>query len=177
MNYSHNKIAWVVTCIYLSLLAIICALMQGCATTGTIAPEIIEQSAAVDTSISQLQTQQAKSAEITQGISDTADNLQKIADSINNPELSAETKKLVDYKKELLDSQEKEQKGTASIQTTYTTVKTTAGTKLVNDSDELNKKNAQLKLSHKWNWVLAGVIIILLLADVGYIFIKFYFHK
>ena len=55
-----------------------------CATIkGAVPEQIIDQSAQVDTSISQLQTQQAESAIAGQKISDSADNIQKIAEKIN----------------------------------------------------------------------------------------------
>ena len=177
MNRRYNKIAWVVTCIYLPLLAIICALMQGCATTGTIPTELIDQSAQVDTSISQLQTQQAESAIAGQKISDSADNIQKIAEKINNPELTEETKKLLDSKKELLESQEKERSGSTSIQSSFGTVKTSSGKEIVKDSSTTINQQSQIKARNKAIVILSIIIFIHVLLDAAVILFKFYFHK
>ena len=58
-------------------------MLEGCATTGTIVPEIIQQSAVVDTSISELQTQQAASAQTVQAVIDTTDATEQTAKEIN----------------------------------------------------------------------------------------------
>jgi len=152
-------------------------MLEGCATTGTIAPEIIQQSTAVDTSISELQTQQVESAIAGQKISDSADNIQKIAEKINNPELTEETKKLLDSKKELLESQEKERSGSTSIQSSFGTVKTSSGKEIVKDSSTIIKQQSQIKARNKAIVILSIIIFIHVLLDAAVIVLKFYFHK
>jgi hypothetical protein len=160
------------------LFIIFCAVMlTGCATTGTIPSAIIEQSAAVDTSVSQLQTQQTETAVITQSITDTAQSINTIATKINNTELTEKSGNLSKQVADLTASITTERNKTTQIQENYTALKKTSGNELVNQSAKTNKLAAQLKLAHKWIWILAGVIVILLLAAAGYIFIKFYFHK
>lgn len=149
-----------------------------CATTKGVIPEqIIDQSAQVDTSISQLQTQQAESAIAGQKISDSADNIQKIAEKINNPELTEETKKLLDSKKELLESQEKERSGSTSIQSSFGTVKTSSGKEIVKDSSTIIKQQSQIKARNKAIVILSIIIFIHVLLDAAVVLLKFYFHK
>ena len=87
--------------ILLSLLAALCIMLEGCTTTGTIAPEIIQQSAAVDTSISELQTQQATSAQAAQAINDTTDEIEQTAKEIKNDKLSEQASNLKIQVKEI----------------------------------------------------------------------------
>lgn len=155
------------------LIIIFCAvLLTGCATTGTIAPAIIDQSAAVDTSVSQLQTQQTETAVITQSITDTAQSINVIASKINNTELTEKSDSLSKQVADLTASIKTERDKTTQIQENYTALKKTSGEELVNQSTKINKLTAQLKLAHKWIWILAGVIAVMLLSIAGYIFIK-----
>lgn len=155
------------------LVIIFCAvLLTGCATTGTIAPAIIDQSAAVDTSVSQLQTQQTETAVITQSITDTAQSINVIASKINNTELTEKSDSLSKQVADLTASIKTERDKTTQIQENYTALKKTSGEELVNQSTKINKLTAQLKLAHKWIWILAGVIAVMLLSIAGYIFIK-----
>jgi len=160
-----------------ALIFICTFLFGGCATTGTIAPSVIDQSAAVDTSVSQLQTQQTETAVITQSITDTAQSISTIASKINNTELTEKSGNLSKQVADLTASITAERNKTTQIQENYTALKKASGNELVNQSTKINKMTAQLKLAHKWIWILAGVIIVLLLAAAGYIFIKLYFHK
>ena len=177
MNYSHNKIAWVTTCIYLPLLAIICALMQGCATTGTLPAELIEQSAEVDTAVSQLQTAQSDTSVTIAQVTDTQEAL-AIATKDSTPEVSALVKKQSAQIKKLAEQHTTEQKiASDGIQPAWSTYKINSGTTIVDQSAQMNKLKAQLKLANKWNRIFLCIIIIMLLADAVYLFIKIYFHK
>ena len=176
MNRRYNKIAWVITCIYLPLLAITCALMQGCATTGTIPAELIEQSSAVDTAVSQLQTAQSDTSVTIAQITDTQEYL-ATATKDSTPEVSALVKKQTEQINKLSTQHESEQKITSdTIQTAWSTYKVNSGTTIVGQSVQVNKLNAQVKLANKWNRIFLCIIIVMLLADAVYIFIKIYFH-
>jgi|WetSurMetagenome_2_1015567.scaffolds.fasta_scaffold21219_2 ABC-type Fe3+-siderophore transport system permease subunit len=155
----------------------ICVALSGCVTTGSVPAEIVTQSSAVDTSVSQLQTQQTETAVITQSITDTAQSISTIASKINNTELTEKSGNLSKQVADLTASITTERNKTTQIQENYTALKKTSGNELVNQSTKINKLAAQLKLAHKWIWILAGVIVIMILAAAGYIFIKFYFHK
>ena len=150
-------------------------MLEGCATTGTIAPEIIQQSAAVDTSISELQTQQATSAQAAQAINDTTDEIEQTAKEIKNDKLSEQASNLKIQVKSLNDSLTTERNKTAQIQSEYSSLKVSSGTEIVNQSTKINKLTAQLKLSHKWNWILGGIIVLFILASVFICLAKFYF--
>jgi hypothetical protein len=166
---------WGIAVLVVASLFIFSTLFGGCATTGSITPQIIGQSAAVDTAVSQLQGQQAESARAAQSVSDTAESIMQTSDKINNPELSERVKKLNDQTKALLNSQQAEREKAAKVQTTYTTVKTSAGTELVTESARINTLTSQLKLSHKWNWILGVILGIILLGSIVFAFLKFYF--
>ena len=150
-------------------------MLEGCATTGTIAPEIIQQSASVDTSISELQTQQATSAQAAQAINDTTDEIEQTAKEIKNDKLSEQASNLKIQVKSLNDSLTTERNKTAQIQSEYSALKVSSGTEIVNQSTKINKLTAQLKLSHKWNWILGGIIVLFILASVFICLAKFYF--
>jgi alanyl-tRNA synthetase len=151
--------------------------LQGCATTGTISPQLIEQSAAVDTSISRLQTQQATSAEVAAQVSATADALGQTAAEIKNDKISCQITTLKTQVKTLADSLKTEREKTAQIQTDYSTLKISSGTDLVNQSAQINQLSASLRLSHKWNWILVVIIALFVAASVVITLLKFYFHK
>ena len=165
----------VIKYVLLSLLAALCIMFEGCATTGTIAPEIIQQSAVVDTSISELQTQQATSAQTVQAVIDTTDAIEQTAKEINNDKLSGQVSNLKIQVKSLNDSLTEERTKTAQIQSEYSALKVSSGTEIVNQSTKINKLTAQLKLSHKWNRILGGVIVLFILASVFICLAKFYF--
>ena len=150
-------------------------MLEGCATTGTIAPEIIQQSASVDTSISELQTQQATSAQAAQAINDTTDEIEQTAKEIKNDKLSEQASNLKIQVKSLNDSLTTERNKTAQIQSEYSALKVSSGTEIVNQSTKINKLTAQLKLSHKWNLILGGIIVLFILASVFICLAKFYF--
>lgn len=150
-------------------------MLGGCTTTGTIAPEIIQQSSAVDTSISELQTQQATSAQTIQAVSDTTDAIEQTAKEINNDKLSGQVSNLKVQVKSLNDSLIAERAKTAQIQSEYSALKVSSGTEIVNQSTKINKLTAQLKLSHKWNFILGGIIVLFILASVFICLAKFYF--
>ena len=150
-------------------------MLEGCTTTGTIAPEIIQQSAAVDTSISELQTQQATSAQTAQAINDTTDEIEQTAKEIKNDKLSEQASNLKIQVKSLNDSLTEERTKTAQIQSEYSALKVSSGTEIVNQSTKINKLTAQLKLSHKWNLILGGIIVLFILASVFICLAKFYF--
>jgi hypothetical protein len=173
----YNKIAWVITLIYLPLLAIICALMQGCATTGTISPEIIEQSAVVDTSISGLQSQQSTSAESIQAVTDTTDAIEQTAVTVDNPVLTKQVATLKIQVKTLSDSLKAERDKTSQIQSDYSTYKVSSGTTIADQSSLLIKKDAQIASKNKWIAVLAIILFVHLLLDAAVLLLKFYFHK
>ena len=151
-------------------------MLEGCATTGTIAPEIIQQSASVDTSISELQTQQATSAQAAQAINDTTDEIEQTAKEIKNDKLSEQASNLKIQVKSLNDSLTTERNKTAQIQSEYSALKVSSGTEIVNQSTKINKLTAQLKLSHKWNWILGGIIVLFILVSVFVCLAKFYFE-
>ena len=175
---SHKLLKQAVWIILLSMLFVVCITLEGCATTKGVIPEqIIDQSAQVDTSISQLQTQQAESAIAGQKISDSAENIQKIAEKINNPELTEETKKLLDSKKELLESQKKERSGSTSIQSSFGTVKTSSGKEMIKDSSTIIKQQSQIKARNKAIVILSIIIFIHVLLDAAVVLLKIYFHK
>jgi hypothetical protein len=157
-------------CIAFVAVAALCmlSLLQGCATTGTLTPELIKQSAAVDTALSQLQGQQTESAQAAQAVSDTAESIQQTAGKINNPELTAQIQKLNKQAKILLDSQQAERDKTAQVQTNNATVKTAAGTVLINQSAQ----TALLALYKKWIWRLGITLAALVLLIVLYIVLK-----
>ena len=150
-------------------------MLEGCATTGTIAPEIIQQSASVDTSISELQTQQAASAQTVQAVIDTTDAIEQTAKEIKNDKLSEQASNLKIQVKSLNDSLTTERNKTARIQSEYSALKVSSGTEIVNQSTKINKLTAQLKLSHKWNLILGGIIVLFILASVFICLAKFYF--
>jgi hypothetical protein len=163
---------WAISAAVILGLAAITILFDGCATTGTIAPELIEQSASVDTAISQLQGQQAESAQAAQAVSDTAENIQQTAAKINDPELTTQVNRLNEQTKKLLDSQNAERNETATMQTAYTTVKTKAGTTIVDNSKQINKLTAQLAVYKKWVWRLGITLAVLVLLIILYIVLK-----
>jgi Fe2+ transport system protein B len=160
---------WGIAVISIALFSGFSLLFNGCATTGTITPKLVEQSAAVDTAISQLQGQQAESAQAAQAVSDTAESIKQTAGKINNPELTAQVNRLNEQTNKLLESQQAERGKTAQVQTNYTDIKNTAGTTLTNQSAQINKLTAQLKLSVTRNWRLGislAVIIILIVLSI-----------
>jgi hypothetical protein len=163
---------WGISVAVILALAIITVLFGACATTGSIAPQLIEQSAAVDTAISQLQEQQAESAQSAQAVSDTAESIQQTAEKINSPELTAQVKRLDEQTNKLLESLQTERDKTAVIQTAHTTVKTTAGITLVNDSAKLNKLTALLAIYKKWIRRLCITLAVLVLFIILYIVLK-----
>ena len=75
------------------------------------------------------------------------------------------------------DSLTEERTKTAQIQSEYSALKVSPGTEIVNQSTKINKLTAQLKLSHKWNWILGGVIVLFILASVFICLAKFYFKS
>jgi hypothetical protein len=172
MNRSRNKLAWAVTLIYLPLLVLICTLMQGCATTGAVPAEIIQQSAAVDTSISDLQSQQATSSESVQAVSDTAAALEQTAVTVDNPVLTKQVATLKAQVKTLSSSLKAERDKTSQIQSDYSAYKVSSGTEITDQSSKLNKLTAKLALTHKWIWILAVTLAVLILGSICGWYIK-----
>jgi hypothetical protein len=151
--------------------------MQGCATTGTLPAELIEQSAAVDTAVSQLQTAQSDTSVTIAQIADTQEALAVVTKD-STPEVSALVKKQAEQINKLSEQHTAEQKITSDgIQSAWSAYKINSGTTIVDQSAQTNKRDAQLKLANKWNRIFLCIIIIMLLADAVYIFIKIYFHK
>jgi len=156
---------WCFALVTALVLSGISLLFGGCATTGSLTDDIVTKAAAVDTSLSQLQTQQAESAETTQALQDTAQNLNVTAERIKDPELTAQIKRLDVLAKQEADNRKAERTAAAAAQVNYTDYKTASGTALVKQSEQLNKLAAQLKVSVRWNWrlgiALAGVTLII----------------
>lgn len=163
--------------VLLSILAVLCIMIEGCATVGNITPEIISQSAAVDTSISELQTQQATSAETAALVSTTTDALEQTAKEIGNDKLAGQVVTLKTQVKTLTDSLKTEREKTTQIQSDYSALKVSSGTELVNQSSKIIKQEQQIKVRNKWIAVLAVIIFIHLLLDAAVLMLKFYFHK
>jgi|GEM_PF-4518079 hypothetical protein len=160
------------------LFLLISFILSGCATVQGVVPEqVITQSAAVDTSISQLQTQQAESAVTVEQVSATADSIETTASEIKNDKLTGQITTLKTQVKNLSGSLATERNKTAEIQKNYSDLKITSGIELINSSKQINKLTAQLKLSHKWNWILGGILIIMILAGAIVAFIKLYLKK
>ena len=154
-----------------------CMVLEGCASTGSIPTQIVEQSAEVDTSISQLQTQQTDSSAAVQAVSDTADAIEQTAATVKNDTLTKQITTLKTQVKTLSGSLAAERSTTAEISEEYNNLKVTAGTSLVNASVQINKLTAQVKLARKWVWILGGTLAALLLVSAGFAVIKFYFKK
>lgn len=167
----------VVKYVLMSLLAILCIMLEGCATAGSIAPEIISQSAAVDTDISELQGQQATTAETASLVSATTDALEQTAKDIGNDKLAGQVVTLKTQIKTLTDSLKTERKKTTQIQSDYSALKVSSGTELVNQSSKIIKQAQQIKMRNKWIAILAVIIFIHLLLDAAVLMLKFYFHK
>ena len=163
---------WCVTVISIALFSGFSMLLGGCTTTGSVPTEIITKSAAVDTTLSQLQGQQAESAQAAQAVSDMAETIQQTAGKINNPELTAQVNKLSEQTKTLLESQKAERGKTAQVQTNYTDIKTTAGITLTNQSKQINKLTALLVIYRKWIWRLGISLVVLVLLIILYVVLK-----
>lgn len=156
-----------ILCIMLPL-----SLLYGCASTGTISTDLLEKSAAVDTAISTLQSQQVESAQAAQAVSDTSESIKQIAGKINNLELAEQVNKLNEQTNKLLKSQRVERDKTATVQTVYTTIKTNAGTTLIDNSKQINKLTAQIAIYKKWIWRLGITLAILILLITLYIVLR-----
>jgi hypothetical protein len=162
--------------LFLSALCCVCIMLEGCATTGTIAPALIEQSAGVDTSISQLQTAQTDTAATVEQIDATQQDI-VVATKDSAPAVVTLVTKQSEQIKKLKEQRTVEQKATTTVQSVWSTFKINSGTEMVNQSTQVNKLTTQLKLAHKWIWILAGVIAAMLLATAGYVLVRIYFHK
>jgi len=173
----HDKISWIITAVYIPILFAVSLLFQGCATTGSVPSEIITQSAAVDTSISELQTQQTTSAETVTQVSATTDAIEQTAKTINNDKLTGQVAELKTQVKTLTDSLKSERDKTTKIQSDYSTVKVSSGTEITNQSAKIIKQSTQIKARSKCIIILAVIIFIHLLLDVAVLLLKFYFHK
>jgi hypothetical protein len=176
-----DRKSWLISIAWIAILCIIasaCIALEGCATMQGVIPEqVITQSAAVDSSISQLQTQQAESAVTVEQVSATADAIETTAAEIKNEKLTGQITTLKTQVKNLSGSLSEERNKTAEIQKKYSDLKVTSGTELINYSKQINKLSAQLKLSHKWNFILGGIGILLILGYVAIMLLKFYFKK
>ena len=172
MNLRYNKTAWTIACLFAMLL-----LFQGCATTGSVPSEIITQSAAVDTSISELQTQQATSAETVTQVSATTDTIEQTAKILNDDKLTGQVAELKTQVKTLTDSLKSERDKTTKIQSDYSAVKISSGTEITNQSTKIIKQAAQIKARSKCIIILAVILFIHLLLDAAVLLLKFYFHK
>lgn len=150
-----------------------CFAMFGCATfQGVVSEKTLIQSAAVDTSISQLQTQQAGSATAVEQVSATASAIETTAAGINNGKLSEQTATLKTQVNNLSGSLEKERNKTAEIEKNYSDLKVTSGTELINSSKQVNKLTAQIKLARKWIWILSGILALAAAVRVALIILK-----
>jgi Flp pilus assembly pilin Flp len=172
-----NLKAWAVAFVSVALIAVGTAVFDGCTTTGSVPTEIIAQSAAVDTGISQLQTQQAATVESLQSVTDTAQSINAEAKEIKNDKLSGLAATLVSQVKTASDSHKTEISQTSGIQTDYSTVKVSGGTAIAKQSAENIKQAQQIQSRTRCIIVLAVILFIHLLLDAAILLLKFYFHK
>jgi hypothetical protein len=148
-------------------------MLEGCATTGTIAPALIEQSANVDTSISQLQTAQTDTAATVEQIDATQQDI-VAATKDSAPAVVTLVTKQSEQIKKLKEQRAIEQNATTTVQSVWSTFKISSGTEMVNQSVRVNKLTAQLKLAHKWIWILGSIDGLLILGLAVYILLKIY---
>lgn len=168
---------WIAAFLFVALIFVCTVVFGGCATTGSITPKIIEQSAAVDTSISELQTQQTTTAEAMQSVTDTAESIDDVAKEIKNDKLTGLVTTLVSQVKTASGSHKTEISQTSNIQSDYSTVKVSSGTEITNQSAKIIKQNAQIVTKNKCIIILAVILFIHLLLDAAVLILKFYFHK
>jgi hypothetical protein len=168
---------WIAAFVFVALIFVCATVFCGCVTTGSVPSEIIAQSAAVDTSISQLQTQQATSAETVTQVSATTDVIEQTAKTLNDGKLTGQVATLKTQVKTLTDSLKIERDKTTKIQSDYSTVKVSSGTEITNQSGKIIKQAAQIKARSKCIIILAVILFIHLLLDAAVLLLKFYFHK
>ena len=160
---------WCFALVTALVLSGISLLFGGCATTGSLTDDIVTKAAAVDTSLSQLQAQQAESAGTTQALQDTAEDLNVTAERIKDPELTAQIKRLDVLAKQEADNRKAERAAAAAAQVNYTDYKTASGTALADQSGQINKLSARLKVSAAWNrrlGITLGVIVLLCILSI-----------
>jgi len=165
------------TIFFAVLLFFIAVSMAGCATTGNISPEIIQQSAEVDTAISQLQTAQSNSTATIEQIDATQQGITAKAKIINDEELTGLVEKQNEQIKKLKESKSDETKTTSTIQTTWSTVKVSGGTTIVNDSEKINKLTISRNNWRKRCIISWSVLALIILARIAVAILKFYLHK
>lgn len=150
----------------------VCVLCMGCATTGSIPAEIVTQSAAIDTSISDLQDQQTTTVQAAEQITATADAIEQTAVVIKDDKLTGQVTTLKAQVKTLNDSLKSERDKVLKLQTQYTELKTSAGTSLYNQSTEIAKLTAQKKTAEAWVVRLAISLAITVVIIAAYILLK-----
>jgi hypothetical protein len=159
-------------CVIAAAFVFICLALSGCVTTGSVPAEITTQAAAVDTSISQLQTQQADTAVTAEQITSTTAQLEQTAKAISSPELTSRVTTLREQVTSLTAGLKTERKTTAGLQKNYTQLKVTSGTEIANQAAALNKLTARLGTSRRWNWILGIVLAVLVIGAGVAAFIK-----
>jgi hypothetical protein len=164
---------WCFALVTALVLSGISLLFGGCATTGTIAPALIEQSADVDTSISHLQTAQTDTAATVEQIDATQQDI-AAATKDSAPAVVTLVTQQSEQIKKLKEQRTVEQKATTAVQSVWSTFKISSGTEMVNQSARVNKLTAQLKLAHKWTWILGSIDGFLILGLAVYILLKIY---
>jgi hypothetical protein len=149
----------------------------GCASVpGTVPDKIIEQSSAVDTSISQLQSAQNETTSTVEHIDATQQEI-TAATKASSPDVVALVTKQTAQIKKLKENRAVETTTTTGIQSNWSLFKITTNKVMVSDSSQLAKMAAQLKLAHKWIWILAGTLAAIILAGAAITVIKLYFKK
>lgn len=165
------------TIFFVMLLFFVAVSMTGCATTGSISPEIIQQSAEVDTAISQLQTAQSNSTAAIEQIDATQQDITSKAKIINDEGLTGLVEKQNEQIKKLKESKSDETKTTSTIQTTWSTVKVNGGTTTVNDSDKINKLTISRNSWRKRCIISWSILALIVLTGIALEILKFYLHK
>ena len=152
-------------------------LFTGCATTGSIAPQVVTKSVAVDTSISQLQTQQATSAATVEQVTATVDQVATAVTTGKTDKLPEQVATLKAQVSSLSESLKSEREKTAQIQTDYSALKITAGTQLYDQSSKILAQQQKISSRNKCIAILAIILFVHLICDAAVILLKFYFHK
>lgn len=167
MNQKNKKneiIAWGATFVTLGICFII-ALLTSCA---TVPQAVTEHESAVDTAVSELQTEQASSAVTAEQIHCTAEKLEQIAEPMHSEALSATVTELRAQSDALTAQLAAERATTAGIADKYEQVK--------NDYSDMSVKYGAVVASSKvktaWLWRLGVALAVTVIGIVGYIIIK-----
>ena len=154
-----------------------CMVLEGCASIpGTVPAQIVEQSASVDTSISQLQTAQGETSATVEQIDATQQEITTATKDSAPAVVALVTKQTAQIKK-LKENRAVETTETTGIQSNWSLFKVSTNKVMISDSSAIAKKDAQLKLAHKWLLILGGLDILFLLGYAAILLIKFYFKK